>query len=1370
MAHEPMTAPVAAAPRASRLRGVLAALVPALHVAVRWLFLLLIAVLPVDAYLTLPGASSGVFLSQVLAMEACGLLALLLLLGRVLRVGGPFSLHARDLLPLGAVLLVGLLSLVGAQSISVGARACAQYAFLIAVFALALSVRHVPGIRHAALAGVVLGYCLVLVFGLLGTIPGMPDLPKILLNLQQVQATLPHSGTLRATSTFRFTDELNGYLLLVLPILLVCAIKVTSWAERLAYALLVLLGLLLLVLTYTRSAFLIFLFIPPVLLYFLGYRKFALLGVFGGAFIGLTALLVDANASARLFSLLSTSDVGYTNRLATWRWALNAFLHHPVLGVGPRNLQFQPGAPFANPYLHQLEDNAENSYLNVLADLGLMGLACLVTCIYAAARRMWRGLRQGGDWLDQSWHVGLLTGFVALLLDSLVHPTFSGSQITGLLCALVGLAGTLPNVGPASPAASWSVRMAELIARARAQGGVAQGGVAQGALGLPLGLHSRVVFLVNAGGMGGAQRHSLNLAAELRRRGTHVLVVVPPDSPLIPLLREQAIPYRALSLGLNIGRMRGFAGTALFFSPGSRGRTYRQLLAIAAEEPSIFVCPFLREQLLATRLGQRVGFPVVWVLHNPLVFWPHRVLLQGMWCRLARKADGLMTVAPSLVGQVRGIGFPTERLSVIPNAVPDALVAEGDEVERVPGMIVAVTRLVKTKGIQQLISALPRVLERHPTAHLVIAGDGRYEPALRALARRLGVEWHVEFRGAVAQPAALMRQASLFVCPSDRDEVLPTVILEALGVGTPVIAKPLASIPEVVIPDQTGVLVPPGDAAALAEAISALLDDPARARALGAGGRELVRANYTFGTTGAKFHRLLTEIETAELEEEALSTSATLRAVQRPRLLGGTALLTASKVLVALGTALWTILAARALLPAAYGNLMLVTGLVELGAIITDAGFSTVATRELAKAHDDAEARLLTSTLLYLKLGLGVLATVVTIGVTLLIPFSDDARRLMLVLGPGLIFIALNSLTLVFRARLQFSAVLGIALISALLSGYTAVVVARLFPTDTAFAQARLLVVVVGGVVTVAMLFATLRPGLAFSPRLARGLLGAAISFGVAQALTILYVRIDVPIIALLAGETQVAVYTSAYRILDVITLLPVSAAGVALPLMAAMSQRKRSYLRTFAQQYLELAVVGGMLVVLGVLLFGDPVLQLLYGGRYAAAGPVLRVLGVASGAMFVTNVFAPLAAVLDRRRTVLFATMFGLVVNVGLNLLLIPRMGPTGSAWATLVTELAVTLPLAWVCVRALDWRVDAYTLVAALEATVFALLAAWLLRQHPAWQADSAAFGVWLVALVVLAPGWFMGLVRSLWRGGPRGPVVSRARPSMPPGALSG
>jgi glycosyltransferase involved in cell wall biosynthesis len=103
--------------------------------------------------------------------------------------------------------------------------------------------------------------------------------------------------------------------------------------------------------------------------------------------------------------------------------------------------------------------------------------------------------------------------------------------------------------------------------------------------------------------------------------------------------------------------------------------------------------------------------------------------------------------------------------------------------------------------------------------------------------------------------AALLARARAAVLPS-REESFGNAIAEAMAVGCPVIATRVGSVPEIVDADRTGVLVPPDDPAALAEAIDALLADPDRAAALARAGREHVRARFTWDAVAASFEDL----------------------------------------------------------------------------------------------------------------------------------------------------------------------------------------------------------------------------------------------------------------------------------------------------------------------------------------------------------------------------------------------------------------------------------------------------------------------------------------------------------------------------------
>jgi len=157
-----------------------------------------------------------------------------------------------------------------------------------------------------------------------------------------------------------------------------------------------------------------------------------------------------------------------------------------------------------------------------------------------------------------------------------------------------------------------------------------------------------------------------------------------------------------------------------------------------------------------------------------------------------------------------------------------------------------VTRLLEQKGVHVLIAAFAACVRRHPTASLVIAGDGPARADLERLAGECGVGDRVHFLGYVGHPQVLrwIESFDIFAFPSF-GEGFGLAILEAMLLGKPVVASDVMAIPEIAGDDTTGVLVPPGDVRALAGAIDALLSDPARRRDLGSAGRRRAELRFT---------------------------------------------------------------------------------------------------------------------------------------------------------------------------------------------------------------------------------------------------------------------------------------------------------------------------------------------------------------------------------------------------------------------------------------------------------------------------------------------------------------------------------------------
>lgn len=178
---------------------------------------------------------------------------------------------------------------------------------------------------------------------------------------------------------------------------------------------------------------------------------------------------------------------------------------------------------------------------------------------------------------------------------------------------------------------------------------------------------------------------------------------------------------------------------------------------------------------------------------------------------------------------------------------PSHVVPLGIDVERfasgtpvLDGTVVGnVARLAEQKGHRTLLAAVPLVLERHPEARFAIAGDGELRDELEQLAKQHGD--HVVMLGNRSDVPDLLASFDVFAYPS-RFEGLCLGVIEAQAAGVPVVATPVGGIRETVRDGETGLLVPPDDPPALADAIVSLLDDRAAAERMAARARDQAHA------------------------------------------------------------------------------------------------------------------------------------------------------------------------------------------------------------------------------------------------------------------------------------------------------------------------------------------------------------------------------------------------------------------------------------------------------------------------------------------------------------------------------------------------
>ncbi len=261
------------------------------------------------------------------------------------------------------------------------------------------------------------------------------------------------------------------------------------------------------------------------------------------------------------------------------------------------------------------------------------------------------------------------------------------------------------------------------------------------------------------------------------------------------------------------------------------------------------------------------GLPLLGTCHHPITVdrsldlehapnWRRRATLRrwygflGMQKRVARQIPRILTVSSSSKRDiVEQYGLAPQQLQVVPIGVDDNHFRPHPEIARVPGRIMTTASAdVPFKGLLPLVEAVAKVRTETPEAHLVVVGRLRSESPVAAAIERLGLSDAVRFESGVSDErmVELYAEANVAVVPSLYEGFsLPAV--ESMACGVPLIATTGGALPEVVGEDGvTGLLVPPGDPSALADAIRRVLAAPDLAGRLAANGRRRVLERFTW--------------------------------------------------------------------------------------------------------------------------------------------------------------------------------------------------------------------------------------------------------------------------------------------------------------------------------------------------------------------------------------------------------------------------------------------------------------------------------------------------------------------------------------------
>jgi glycosyltransferase involved in cell wall biosynthesis len=331
---------------------------------------------------------------------------------------------------------------------------------------------------------------------------------------------------------------------------------------------------------------------------------------------------------------------------------------------------------------------------------------------------------------------------------------------------------------------------------------------------------------------------------------------------LRPIWTGRTLLPTAANLGEALHRLGGDGAT------GPILRLLYRHLGITPSFPHTDLAPVLHAQFarggaLALPLARKLGLRIVVTLHGGDISkqknWRGTVLAHR-WPALLRETASFVCVSNAVAEIAASRGVPPEKLTVLPIGVE----ISGQPPQKPPLTHLFVGRFVEKKGLTVLANAIRLLRAQGDQTPLVCVGDGPLRPLLEALARETP---NVELTGWLPPDSVKARMAEAFcllvpsIVATDGDaEGLPSVIPEAMAQSCPVIGSHQGGIAEAIRHERTGLLIPPGDAIALAAAMHRLVRDTALRDSLGAAGYAQAAASLNAATQSCKLETLLLSV------------------------------------------------------------------------------------------------------------------------------------------------------------------------------------------------------------------------------------------------------------------------------------------------------------------------------------------------------------------------------------------------------------------------------------------------------------------------------------------------------------------------------
>jgi len=373
-----------------------------------------------------------------------------------------------------------------------------------------------------------------------------------------------------------------------------------------------------------------------------------------------------------------------------------------------------------------------------------------------------------------------------------------------------------------------------------------------------------------------------------------------------------------------------------------------------------------------------------------------------------------------------------------------------------------------------------------------------------------------------------------------------------------------------------------------------------------------------------------------------------------------------------------------------YGVFSALINLTAIASVALDLGFNVLFVREGARHHDQIQRYL--RNVMSVRLLMSVVALLLLAALVYPIGLGD-------LIVPGFVLMVLTSYSTLLRnglyavQQLGFEAIAvvlesGVLLALVLYGGITHQGVAYfVWAYAGQYAFSCLYFTVVLAAKRIAVI------GWRFEPSLLREWLWKGLPFALTFVLTIIYFKIDQPLVLIFHGRVDASVYAAAYKPIEALLFVPITFLSIVFPVLAVYHRERPKEMLDALNRFYKALLLMGWPASVGIFVLAQPLTPLLLGSQFGASEAPLKILALALGLAFINNVFIGALNASDRQVSFTWAAAWSVVANLALNFALIPPWSYIGASWATVGTELVLGIA-GWVLTARHVGRVPVLTL----------------------------------------------------------------------------